>query len=81
MDDSVGRVEWPYQKEAAAKSVSALTGVLGVSNRIEVAPRISIGDIRKRIEDALKRNAEVDAKKILGNVAGDQVTLEGHVAA
>lgn len=76
-----GRVEWQYQKEAAAKSVSSLTGVLGVNNRIEVAPRISIGDIKKRIEDALKRNAEVEAKKIMVNVAGDQVTLEGHVAA
>jgi len=76
-----GRVEWQYQKEAAAKAVYALTGVLGVNNQIEVAPKVSASDVKKRIEDALKRNAEVEAQKIKVNVAGDKVTLEGHVDA
>ncbi|MGV2130770.1 BON domain-containing protein [Agrobacterium vitis] len=76
-----GRVEWQYQKEAAAKAVYALTGVLGVNNQIEVAPKVSASDVKKRIEEALKRNAEVGAQKIKVNVAGDRVTLEGHVDA
>lgn len=76
-----GRVEWQYQKEAAAKAVYALTGVLSVNNQIEVAPKVSANDVKKRIEDALKRNAEVEAQKIKVNVAGDKVTLEGHVDA
>ncbi|WP_429925503.1 BON domain-containing protein (plasmid) [Agrobacterium vitis] len=76
-----GRVEWQYQKEAAAKAVYALTGVLGVNNQIEVAPKVSASDVKKRIEEALKRNAEVGAQKIKVNVAGDKVTLEGHVDA
>lgn len=76
-----GRVEWQYQKEAAARAVSALSGVLGVNNHVEVAPKVSAGDVKKRIEDALRRNAEVEAQKIKVNVAGDKVTLEGRVDA
>lgn len=76
-----GAVEWQYQKEAAADAVQALSGVLGVTNRIEVKPRVSVADVKKRIEDALKRNAEVEAQKIKINVADGQVVLEGKVDA
>ncbi|CAN7637059.1 BON domain-containing protein [Neorhizobium sp. LjRoot104] len=78
-----GKVEWQYQKEAAAEAVRALTGVMGVSNQLEVTPKVSIIDVKKRIEDALKRNAEVEAQKIKikVNVADGRVTLEGHVDA
>lgn len=76
-----GRVEWQYQKVAAAKAVNALSGVIGVSNQIEVAPKVSASDVKRRIEDALKRNAEVEAQRIRVEVAGDQVTLEGRINA
>lgn len=74
-----GTVEWQYQKEAAGDALRALSGVLGVTNRIEVRPRVAVTDVKKRIEDALKRNAEVEAQKIKINVADGQVILEGHV--
>lgn len=76
-----GSVEWQYQKEAAADAVRALSGVLGVTNRIEVKPRVSVADVKKRIEDALKRNAEVEAQKIKINVTDGEVVLEGKVDA
>ncbi|QXC53057.1 BON domain-containing protein (plasmid) [Agrobacterium salinitolerans] len=76
-----GAVEWQYQKEAAADAVRTLTGVLGVTNWIEVKPRVSVADVKKRIEDALKRNAEVEAQKIRINVADGEVVLEGKVDA
>jgi osmotically-inducible protein OsmY len=34
-----GKVEWQYQKNAAAGAVRGLSGVTGVSNMIEIRPR------------------------------------------
>lgn len=74
-----GQVDWQYQKETVEKAVRKLSGVLGVDNRLTLSPRVDIVDIRKRIEDALKRNAEVDAKDIHVRVDGDVVRLDGKV--
>ncbi|WP_102960434.1 BON domain-containing protein [Mangrovicella endophytica] len=74
-----GEVDWQYQKTAATNAVKSLAGVLGVSNVISVKPHVFVGDVKKRIEDALKRNAETEAKAIKVDVAGGKVTLEGEV--
>ncbi len=74
-----GKVEWQYQKVAAVDIIRHLQGVLGVDSNIEVKPRTSVSDVKKRIEDALKRNAEVKAKAIDVNVSGGKVTLDGMV--
>ena len=75
-----GKVEWQYQKAAAAWAVRGLAGVVGLTNEIEVKPHASASDVKKRIEDALKRNAEVEANAIRVNVVKDgRITLEGRV--
>lgn len=76
-----GKVDWRYQRNAVEDAVRDLHGVVGVSNQIEIMPRVSSSDVKARIEAALKRNAEVEAKRI--NVAVDDgtVTLDGHVQA
>ncbi|KAA6188508.1 BON domain-containing protein [Pseudomonas veronii] len=74
-----GEVDWQYQKETVEKAVRKLSGVLGVDNRLTLSPRVDVVDIRKRIEEALKRNAEVDAKDIHVRVDGDVVRLDGKV--
>ncbi len=75
-----GEVGWWYQKTAAADAVKGLAGVTGVSNHIELKPRASAGDVRKRIEDAFRRNAEVEAQAIKVDVLADgKVRLEGKV--
>lgn len=77
-----GKVDWQYQKTAAADAVRDLAGVVGVSNQIEIKQRASAFDIKKRIEDALKRNAQVEAQAIKINVLdGGKVKLEGRVHA
>lgn len=77
-----GKVEWQYQKAAAADAVRDLAGVVGVTNRIEIASRASAFDVKKRIEDALKRNAEIEAQAIRVNVLdGGKITLDGKVHA
>jgi osmotically-inducible protein OsmY len=74
-----GEVEWQYQKEAAESAVRYLTGVTGVSNSITVKPRVSPTDVKNKIEDALKRSAEMDARRITVEVSGGKVTLRGSV--
>src|SRR5205823_2417892 len=57
-----GDVEWHYQREAAESAVRYLSGVKGVTNLITVKPRVSPTDIRAKIEEALRRTAELDAE-------------------
>jgi osmotically-inducible protein OsmY len=74
-----GAVEWQYQRTAAESSVRYLAGVKGVSNLITVKPRATPTDIKVKIEDAFKRSAEVDARRIAVDVDGGRVTLRGTV--
>lgn len=76
-----GKLDWNYQKTGAADAVHGLKGVTGISNEIELRPRVSAGDVKKRIEDALRRSAHVEANAIQIDVAGNKVTLKGHVKA
>src|SRR5258707_2809450 len=59
-----GQVEWQYQKSTAESAVRRIKGVKGVSNVILLKPRAQPGQIKKKIQDAFKRNAEVDANRI-----------------
>ncbi len=54
-----------------------LTGVKGVSNLIEVKPRVTPSELKTKIENALKRSAEVDARRITVEVDGGKVILRG----
>jgi len=74
-----GTVEWEYQKTAAASSVRYLTCVKGLTNQIKIKPRASASDIKVKIEDALKRSAEIDARRIMVDVEGGRITLHGSV--
>jgi osmotically-inducible protein OsmY len=74
-----GQVEWQYEKDTAEEAVRYLTGVKGVSNLITVKPRISPGELKSKIEDALKRSAAFDAQRITVEVDGGKVTLRGKV--
>jgi osmotically-inducible protein OsmY len=74
-----GEVEWQYQKEAADSAVRHLTGVRGVTNQITVKPRVSPAEIRSKIEEALRRSAEFDARRITVETDGSKVILRGRV--
>lgn len=75
-----GKVEWYYQKRAAEDAVRVLAGVRGVSNNIAVAAKTpNVEDVKGKIEAALKRNAELDAKKIVVRASDGKVTLSGTV--
>lgn len=74
-----GVVDWQFQKALAESAVKKLRGVIGVTNNIQVKPQVSPGDIKSKIEEALKRNAELDARRINVEVDGTTIRLYGSV--
>ena len=78
-----GDVDWGFQRADAERVTRRITGVRGVSNLITVRPRQrpSPDEMKKKIEDALVRSAETDAKRIHVEVRGDKVILTGTVRA
>jgi osmotically-inducible protein OsmY len=76
-----GVVDWRFQREAAESAVRQLSGVVGVSNLIEIKPNVAPREIKQKILDALKRNAELEADSIRVNVTEGNVVLEGNVRA
>jgi len=74
-----GEVEWQFQKADAERVVRRLTGVKGVFNSIVVKPRLAPDELKDRIEKALLRSAETDAKRITVEVQGSKVILKGTV--
>ncbi len=76
-----GEVEWQYQRQAAESVVRRLAGVKGVTNLIVVKPSTTPSELKKKIEDALIRNAQLDAKNITVEVQGSKAILRGTVRA
>jgi osmotically-inducible protein OsmY len=74
-----GTVDYYYQKSAAESDVRYLTGVRGVTNALVVTPKVSPTDIRMKIEEALKRSAQLDANRISVETEGSKVVLSGTV--
>lgn len=74
-----GKVDYKYQKTSAENAVTNLAGVKGVINTIEVTPSATPGEVKSKIENALRRAAEVDAKQIKVDVLNGEVTLRGNV--
>jgi osmotically-inducible protein OsmY len=74
-----GEVSWQYERSAAERAVLRLFGVTGVANSITIKPRVQAADVKRKIEEALKRYAEVEAQAIRVSVLNDKVTLDGKV--
>lgn len=75
-----GDVDYWYQKQAAERAVRGLQGVKGVVNNIKVvAPRVSPAEVKARIESALERSAELDAKRINVETYDGTLVLTGKV--
>lgn len=65
-----GTVEWNYQRETAEDAVRRLRGVKGVTNLIQLKPQVAPSEIKRKIEEAFRRSAEVDASRITVDTAG-----------
>jgi osmotically-inducible protein OsmY len=74
-----GAVEWNYQRDAAENAVRWLKGVKGVSNLIQLKPKVAPSEIKRKIEEAFRRHAEIDANRITVEANGAEVILKGTV--
>jgi len=76
-----GTVDWEFQKDAAARCIRNLMGVIAVTNQIKIKPASKWIDVKSKIEDAFRRNADFEARRIAVSTDDDGVvTLTGSVA-
>lgn len=74
-----GEVNWDYQRRMAEQTVRPLTGVVGVTNSLTLKATSTPSNITERIERALSRQAEREARAIEVTVNGTTATLRGQV--
>jgi osmotically-inducible protein OsmY len=74
-----GTAEWQYQRDEAQRIFGSLLGVKGVTNEIQLKPKLTATDIRVKLEEALRRDAQLEWQSIEVQALGGAVTLRGHV--
>jgi osmotically-inducible protein OsmY len=75
-----GEVAWQFERRAVEENVRKLSGVVGVFNNIVIKPEMEAIDVRKSIENALKRYAELQSQRIRIDVRENGVVvLDGEV--
>ncbi|MGD0556019.1 MAG: BON domain-containing protein [Streptosporangiaceae bacterium] len=74
-----GEVEYEYQRHEVERMVRNVRGVVGVTDLITVKPPVSREKVQAVIEDAFKREAEIDARHIKVEVSDHTAQLYGHV--
>ena len=74
-----GEVAYEYQRHEVERSVRQVRGVAGVTDIITVNPPVSPERVQAVIEDAFRREAEIDARHIRVEVSDHTAKLYGHV--
>jgi osmotically-inducible protein OsmY len=74
-----GEVEYEYQRHEVERMVRNVRGVVGVTDPITVKPPASPEKVQSVIEDAFRREAEIDARHIRVEVSDHTAKLYGHV--
>jgi osmotically-inducible protein OsmY len=74
-----GTVDYAYQRDEVERMVRHVRDVLGVTNTIEVRPPVSPEEVESKIAETLRRNAELDARRIRVEVSDHTALLYGHV--
>ena len=74
-----GDVDWDFQRRSAEAAVRNVKGVKGVINLIHIKERVSTSDVKQKIEEALKRSAEIDANRITVVADGSTFSRRGGV--
>jgi len=76
-----GTVDAHYQAEEARKVAGRVNGVVGVSNLVTLRPAPAATDVKARIKEAFKRQANLDAASVTVVTDGNTVRLGGRVKA
>ncbi|HEY3648511.1 MAG TPA: BON domain-containing protein [Streptosporangiaceae bacterium] len=74
-----GEVNYDYQRREVERMVRQVRGVVGVTDNITVKPPASPDRVQQMIEEALRREAELDARSIRVEVSDHTAKLYGQV--
>jgi osmotically-inducible protein OsmY len=74
-----GEVDYDYQRREVERMVRQVRGVTGVTDLITVKPLASPEAVEAKIEEAFKREAEIDARHVKVEVSDHTAKLYGHV--
>src|SRR3977135_2819572 len=72
-----GQVEGNYQRESAGSRGGHIRGIKGVTNLIQLKPQVAPSEIKRKIEEAFRRSADIDASRITVETNGAEVILKG----
>lgn len=74
-----GEVDWQHQRQDVERLARSVVGVKGVSNLIDLKTKATPAELKGKIEDALVRNAKMDAQNIQIDIFDTRVILRGQV--
>ncbi|HVU72827.1 MAG TPA: BON domain-containing protein [Mycobacteriales bacterium] len=76
-----GEVSMSVQRQDAERDVARIQGVCGITNLVNVSsePTVSATHLKERIDQAMLRTAEEDARNVTVEVQRAKVVLEGLV--
>jgi len=74
-----GEVDWNYQRDNALEDIRRLPGIIGISNRITIRPKVNIANLSDDITHALHRSWFFDPRLVTVTARGGTVTLAGTV--
>jgi osmotically-inducible protein OsmY len=74
-----GEVEFDYQRHEVERMVRHVRGVVGIINNIVVTSPVSADRVKAQIEEAFRREAEIDARHVRVEVSDHTAELYGHV--
>jgi osmotically-inducible protein OsmY len=76
-----GTATWGFERKAAEDAVRYLAAVRGVSNDIRVTSSVPPRAVEDAVKTTLRRDADVDAARIVVSSEGGRVTLSGAVSS
>jgi osmotically-inducible protein OsmY len=74
-----GEVATQFQKQAAQAVLGGVEGIKGINNGITIRTGAGVDEVKSRIDDAIRRRAQLDARGIRITLLNGTVTLEGEV--
>jgi len=74
-----GEVTWQFQKYAAEQAVQHIKGVRDVVNTITLTAPTSVPIVKAKIEAALERSAQVEARRVKVQALDSKIVLSGTV--
>lgn len=74
-----GEVDWHFQRDSALEDIRRLPGVIGITNRVTIRPRVNAASLSDDITHALHRSWFFDPQLVTVTAQGSTVTLAGTV--